>query len=215
MLSQQEVIMQKLLKIESSCQSHQRLASTPQHYHLQSDTVGPNQRSPLPPPAFHPPAIASSSQISQPKKLVSKGKALPSGAIEETLSDVDDVFARYPTLRGSKLPTLAVKLAKEAFFEKKLMKQCTPLGGRELPGLPTAELSKLKEALFSRNPQYWNNIADFEAVWSECIASIGQACKDYATIEYCYWDWNCNIQMCMYIQCNMPCYDFTLILLLF
>lgn len=75
------------------------------------------------------------------------------------------------------MPTLAVKLVKEAFFGKKLMKQCTPLGGRELPGLPTAELSKLKEALFSHNLQFWNSIPDFEAVWSECIASIGQACK--------------------------------------
>ena len=57
------------------------------------------------------------------------------------------------------------------------MKQCTPLGGRELPGLPTAELSKLKDILYSHAPQYWTNIAEFESVWADCIASIGQACK--------------------------------------
>ena len=77
----------------------------------------------------------------------------PSGAIEETLSAADDDIAHYPNLKGSKLPTLAVKLAKEAFFGERIMKQCTPLGGRELPGLPTAELSKLKEALHSHTPQ--------------------------------------------------------------
>lgn len=50
----------------------------------------------------------------QPKKLISNEKALPSGAIEETLSAADDVIARYPNLKGSRLPTLALKLAKEA-----------------------------------------------------------------------------------------------------
>ena len=80
-------------------------------------------------------------------------------------------------MKGSKLPALPVKLAKEAFFGERIMKQCTPLGRRELPSLPTAELSKLKEALFSYTPQYWTNIAEFESLWTDCIASIGQACK--------------------------------------
>ena len=57
---------------------------------------------------------------------------------------LEDVIARYLSLIGCKPPTLAVKLAKEAFFGENIMKQCTPLGERELPGLPTVELGTLK-----------------------------------------------------------------------
>ena len=53
-------------------------------------------------------------------------------------------MARYPTLKGAKLPTQATKLAKEAVFGEKIMKQCTPLGSCSLPGLPTAEVNELK-----------------------------------------------------------------------
>ena len=85
-----------------------------------------------PVPVVHYPAVPHS-QMLQPNKLINNDKALPSGAIEETLSAANDDIARYPNLKGSKLPTLAVKLAKEAFFGEKIMKQCTPLGGRKLP----------------------------------------------------------------------------------
>lgn len=115
--------------------------------------------------------------VHQPKKVKSTENALPSGAIDGTLSSAADVIARYPNLKESKLPTLAVKLAKEVFFGEKVMRQCTPLGGRNLPGLPTAELNQLKETLFQHCPRYWSNIADFETMWSSSIDAIGQACK--------------------------------------
>ena len=129
-----------------------------------------------PPPIVHRPAVPHS-QMLQPKKLINNDMALPSGAIEETISAADDDIASYPNLKGSKLPALAVKLAKEAVLwgENNEAVYSTWRGGRELPGLPTAKFSKLKVALYSHTPQYWTNIAEFELVWTDCIASIGQA----------------------------------------
>ena len=162
--------------------------STP-HQHLELVSPTPQH---LPAPAVLPsypptPTTASTSQqlplpglptaTSQLKNVKVSEKTLPSGAIQEFLDDIDDVIARYPNLKGAKLPTLSQKLAKEAVFGEKIMKQCTPLGSRSLPGLPTAELNKLKDVLFRHSPQFWGNAAEFETVWSDCIESIGQACK--------------------------------------
>lgn len=162
-------------------------ASTHQlHPYQQPMSAGPSTSHQLFPPTqtatspYLPPAPAAtttSQQSAQLKKVKANERALPSGAIQESLDDVDDVMARYPNLKGAKLPTLAMKLAKEAVFGEKIMKQCTPLGSRSLPGLPTAELNKLKEVLFRHTPQFWGNPAEFETLWSDCIASIGQACK--------------------------------------
>ena len=50
-----------------------------------------------------------------------------------------------------------------------------------VPGLPTAELNELMEILFRHTLQFWGNLAKFETVWSDCITSIGQACKRLCT----------------------------------
>ena len=92
----------------------QHSASTPSHqYHPFFPPAMAVSQSDPPTPVVHRPAVPHS-QIVQPKKLINNDKALPSGAIEETLSAADDDIAHYPNLKGSKLPTLAVKLAKEA-----------------------------------------------------------------------------------------------------
>ena len=73
------------------------------------------------------------------------------------------------------MPTLAVKLAKESYFGKQLMKDCTVRGTREQPGLPAEKLAELKQflqSLFPKMPQH-----EFEATWKQCTDSIGQACK--------------------------------------
>ena len=75
----------------------------------------------------------------------------------------------------SKIPTLAVKLAKEAFFGRTLMRSCTVRGTREHPGLPAEKLAELKQflvSLFPKMPQH-----EFEGTWKQCIDSVGQACK--------------------------------------
>jgi len=106
-------------------------------------------------------------------------KALPSSVIDhKNLKSTSDVIGIYPKLRGpSKLPTLAVKLAREAVFGQKVMTQCTPLGLREKPGLPLQELLLIKKEIFLLLPDYWGCPSTFESVWADCIAAIGQACK--------------------------------------
>ena len=69
-------------------------------------------------------------------------KALPSSEINTTsLVSIDMVVAKYSKLKGeAKAPTLAMKLAKEVIFGEEVMKKCTLVGGRDLLGLPVAEL---------------------------------------------------------------------------
>ena len=105
--------------------------------------------------------------------------ALPSSAInKEKLASVEEVMKKYPKLRQeSKAGTLACKLAKEAIFGADIMKKCTPIGNRELPGLPEKELKVLKKAMYTRFPQYWGNKVEFEPVWKRCLESVQQCCK--------------------------------------
>ena len=76
-------------------------------------------------------------------------KALPSSVINrdaDELLPADVVIDKYPKLRKpSKIPTFSVKLALESFFGRSVLVCCTPKGCRDLPGLPTAKLRKLKQ----------------------------------------------------------------------
>ena len=139
-LSQQEIVMQKLTELESWLRSsYEQLTSTPRHHYSKQmclTTPNPLQQSASTPshqdPPFFPPAMAVSqldplapvvhrpavphSQMLQPKKLINNDKALLSGAIEETLTAANDDIDRYPNLKGSKLPTLAACQASKSSF---------------------------------------------------------------------------------------------------
>ena len=108
---------------------------------------------------------------------------LPSSAVDaSTLLPVDAVIRKNPKLLcESKLPTLAQKLAKEAYFSEAVMVQCTVAGERDLPGLPEHELNQLKRKLLSLFPQYWWSPYEFEAQWKHAEELIGQACKRLRT----------------------------------
>ena len=112
-----------------------------------------------------------------PVKFV--GHSLPSMEIErEKLQDPSAVLAKYPKLRcESRIATLAVKLAKDAYFGVKVLSKCTVMGERELPGLPRAELSELKKLLFLQFPNFWHSKQQFEPIWKLCIDAVGQLCK--------------------------------------
>ena len=114
-----------------------------------------------------------------PVRVKPANKPLPSAAInKQKLVSVNDVLMKHPKLRyASKVGTLAVKLAKNAFFRQDVMAQCTVAGERELPGLPDEELQQLKDALFMQFPDYWKTPQEFEPLWKGATASIGQACK--------------------------------------
>ena len=112
----------------------------------------------------------------RPKK---NAKVLPSSAIcKDKLSNPAFILSKYPKLCcESKIPTLATKLAREAFFGDNVLACCTVMGCREFSALPIHELTELKQTIFSQLPQYWSNPIEFEPIWVTCTESIGQACK--------------------------------------
>ena len=116
-------------------------------------------------------------------KLVHKqaDKCLPSTAVvKQKLLSPAVVIAKYPKLLvANKAPTLAMKLARDAYFGEEVMARCTVMGCREYPGLPCDELSSLKETIFGQFPAFWTNPVEFESVWVACVDAIGQACKRF------------------------------------
>ena len=74
---------------------------------------------------------------------------------QQTLVSPEDVIQRYHSLKGvAKASTLAVRLAREAYFGDDVLGKCTVAGFRDDHALPVAELNRLKEKLF---PEYWGN----------------------------------------------------------
>lgn len=78
------------------------------------------------------------------------------------------------------------KLLKMQYFGELVLKQCTPLGNRELPGLLTAKLMELKTAIFNQFPQFWKNPAEFEDL---CLESIQQGCNNL--MQQLIHAWSC------------------------
>ena len=66
---------------------------------------------------------------------------------------------------------------KRGLFGTEVMKQCTPIGSRDKPGLPAAELRELKKAIFTQFPQFWKCPVEFESTWKKCLEAIQQSCK--------------------------------------
>ena len=97
-----------------------------------------------------------------------------------TLISPQAVVDKYPKmLKESKIPSLAIRLAKEAFFGKEVMSFCTFRGVGSYHALPDTEVKKLKE--FLRNltcPGIISSRPDFEILWKKCVESIGQCCKN-------------------------------------
>ena len=89
------------------------------------------------------------------------------------------VVDKYPKLlQHSKLPTLAVKLAVEAFFGPEVMSYCSFRGIGPNHALPQAEVKKLKDYLFKiSSPGIVSSRCEFEIIWAKCVTSIGQKCK--------------------------------------
>ena len=153
------------------------MLSPPMHVHSSSLSSDPCSSSQQPStPKRSAPPTSNESPLPLSKTTMN---ALPSSSInKERLSSIEDVIQKYPKLKQeSKAGTLACKLAKEAIFGADVMKQCTPIGNRELPGLPEKELKMLKKAIYMRFPQYWGNKVEFEPVWKKCLESVQQCCK--------------------------------------
>ena len=89
------------------------------------------------------------------------------------------VVNKYPKLcTKSKIPTLAVKLATEAFFGPKVMSYCTFKGVGSCHALPQTEVKSMKEFLLKLTmPGTISSRVEFENVWAKCVESVGQKCK--------------------------------------
>ena len=105
--------------------------------------------------------------------------ALPSTDInKQSLRSIQEVLEENINLRTESCAgKLCQKLAREAIFGEDVMKQCTPYGTREYPGLPHAELYELKMIMFNQFPRFHRCPSLFEAVWKKCIGSVEQACR--------------------------------------
>ena len=95
------------------------------------------------------------------------------------LSMPDDVVNRYSYLCcKSKIKSLAIKLAREAYFGPSIMEKCTIKGIGSHHALPKKELNNMK--LYLKNlcvPKIVSTIIEFEVVWKNCLESVGQSCK--------------------------------------
>ena len=89
------------------------------------------------------------------------------------------VADKYPKLLvPSKVPTLAVKLAKEAYFGTELMSYCTFKGVGSYHALPQTEVKDMKAFLFKLTfPNMVSSRVDFEDIWAKCVESVDQKCK--------------------------------------
>ena len=131
-----------------------------------------------------PSVTATSVTTSLLKKILADKTKNPLPAINRSiLLEPEDVVEKYPKLMTiSKIPTLAVRLSKEAYFGKEIMALCTVRGTGTYHALPENDLSKLKLFLFHQShPRLTGTRVEFEHTWKACVESIGQACKALRT----------------------------------
>ena len=90
--------------------------------------------------------------------------------------DVVEKYTRFLSI--SKIPTLAVRLAKESYFGKPIMALCTVRAAGKFHALPERELKELKAFMKKLCiPSLTPTQVQFEMVWKNAIESTGQACK--------------------------------------
>lgn len=147
----------------------------------------PRPLAPLPsttpqPPQHSPPRPAVTPQPLQ--RPPPSGRQLSSDIIHKSvLSSVSDVVQSNPDLVGKegKMGTMAVILAREAFFGEEVMGMCTAKGYGDKPGLPLKELMALKQEMRNLYPQYTHTNVAFEDKWLKCLEAISQTCKHVRT----------------------------------
>ena len=140
-------------------------------------------------PSYNPITINDASPASAPSSLLttpptkeangSRPGRLSSNAIcKENLLPLDYVLQKHAKLIGkeSLAGALACKLARDAYFGKEIMVQCTASGYGDKPGLPLKELRALKETMRHQFPQYIT-LHEFEATWCKCLLALSQSCK--------------------------------------
>lgn len=189
-----DVIVQQQLQIKS------RIYALEHGLPLHQPEVMPPSYNSIPTPSISP-TLSNTTSTDDSTRILSKSVSLSSDTSSDAsclivpdkentplpeidymkLIDPQDVVDKNPNLlTKTKLPTLAVRLAKEAYFGPDIMIHCTVRGVGSFHALPRAELDKLKMFLYKLAlPRFIDRRIDFEEVWKLCINSIGQACKNY------------------------------------
>ena len=166
-----------------------RANTTPSPFHPAIHTSSTPLTDPQAPHASVPPTQYSSTDeeyhtmprdsLREPKPIFFSKLALPSASIpKNTLRDPEEVAEESKDKANDTHYTqFALRLAHKAFFGRIVLAQCSVMGEKGNLGLPRAELSALKIAVFRKFPQYWNNRSDFEPLWNRCVDAINGACR--------------------------------------
>ena len=124
---------------------------------------------------------ANQSSLASPMLAVSTqtGNYLPSSAVmQQSLKNFEEVLRNnYKLCTEASAGTLCQILAKEVFFGKDVMEQCTPNGASDCPGLPRQELNNPKAAMFRLFPRFHSCPELFEPLWKKCMVAMEQACR--------------------------------------
>ena len=112
------------------------------------------------------------------QELKTAQEVLEKEICRQKLKTAQEVLQQYLDLQiESKIGVLALKLARQQFFEDNLMKRCTPRGWQNMPALPQAELNMLKVTFLKQFPRFWSCLVGFERKWAVAQEAIAQACK--------------------------------------
>ena len=107
--------------------------------------VVPPANSPIPPSFMNTSVTSSTTTLSDD---IDTDEHEVKGKIPQHFASPYTVTAKYPQLTTlSKISTLAVKLGRECYFGKDLMKRCTVRETREHDGLPADKLEDMKSFL--------------------------------------------------------------------
>lgn len=161
---------------------------------FQSPDISQNSTSPTLNSSFHSPENLRISQTSRrtipsisevvweentapvSNPVVSNPVANPVSSKENYKIGPHDVLAKYPKLVNlSRVGILAAKLAREVYFTKDTLMQCTVYGCRDKPPLPRDTLMELKTFIMGVF-RFNSKSPDFEGHWKSCIESINHSC---------------------------------------
>lgn len=134
----------------------------------------------------HLPYISSAGIGKGPKVRAISGVKTPLPSFEIAKSElfsVDEFMAHHSAAISDQkftLGSLAVKLASDVIFGKKVLMKCSPSGCRGgLYGLPVAEFNRLKQLVLDCCPSLWDNMPEFERQWKVvCRTQLSYRCAN-------------------------------------
>lgn len=155
------------------------LANNSAHSTSQDAPISPtvSSSSPLPSPIPATPNIPAVPSATPVTSAVPATPNIPATnntqSDDERLLQPDEVLFKYPKLLHISLAgRLAVRLACESYFGKRLLQKCTVYGHGSFPPLPKEKVMELKKKILNLYPQFISSPLEFEPTWTKCINVI-------------------------------------------